>query len=181
MVPGGRTARSTTARRNRCHRAPAVVRAAVGRTGTGLREGLRANDTRPVTGGSLRVCCPIHIGRVTAGACVERTMTLCDAGPGPLEVTGLRMRHRSRHGKLVADALPARLLPGGCLEVRIRYKAIEECPHRQALLVDSSDAASPVREIDITACTVWDDEVPRIDDGPPCADVPVTGRPARRA
>ena len=112
---------------------------------------------------------------------MERTVTLCNAGALPLDVTGLHFRHRSRHWKLVADPLPARLPPGGCLDVTIRYKATEEYPHRQALLVDSSDAASPVREIDITACTVWDDEVPRIDDGPPCADVPVTGRPARRA
>lgn len=131
-------------------------------------------------GGSLRVCGSACFGGVPAGECEERTLTLCNVGDCHLEVTGVRFKRRSRHWKLVNNPFPARLHPGSCLAVGIRYKATEECPHCQALIIESDDPDTPVREIDVSASTIWDDDCRRREDGKTCAEAEERCRPPRR-
>lgn len=126
-----------------------------------------------MAGASLAAGDDIDFGGVTVGACAERTVRLRNEGTGLVAVTAVRLRHCSRHWKLGIPPLPVRLPPGACLEVTLRYKATEQYPHDQALVVDSDDPVAPVREIAIKACTAW------TDDGPwPGKDRPVAGAPA---
>jgi hypothetical protein len=38
----------------------------------------------------------------------------------------------------------------------IRYKASEECPRAQELIIHSDDPATPVKELEVMAYTMWE-------------------------
>jgi hypothetical protein len=103
--------------------------------------------------GAIRVTGSTCFGGVPAGTCAERVVTVSNVGECALHVHKLRFKRRSAHWKLIHSPFPATLRPGASLEVVIRYKATEECPHWQVLLIESDDPQHPVVERDLDAFT----------------------------
>jgi hypothetical protein len=95
-------------------------------------------------------------GGVPACTCAERTVSVCNVGECRLHVSSVKFKRKNRHWKLVNNPFPATLHPGSCLNLVIRYKATEQCPRSQDLIIASDDPVTPVKELDVTAYTIWE-------------------------
>ena len=54
-----------------------------------------------------------------------------------------RFSRKNEHWQLVNNPFPARLHPGSCLDLLIRYKAGEKCPKCLELVIESDDPKNP--------------------------------------
>jgi hypothetical protein len=106
--------------------------------------------------GRLVVTGSTCFGGVPACGCAERTISICNVGPCPLDVSSVKLKRKNRHWKLVNNPFPAVLQPGSCLGLVIRYHATEKCPRSQELIITSNDPATPVKVLDLCAYTVWE-------------------------
>jgi hypothetical protein len=106
--------------------------------------------------GKITVTGSTCFGEVTACSCAERVIAICNVGECHLHVSSVKLKRRSRHWKLVNNPFPATLHPGSCLNLVIRYKATEQCPRSQDLIITSDDPVTPVQELALTACTLWE-------------------------
>jgi hypothetical protein len=107
--------------------------------------------------GRLAVTGSTCIGGVKACCLGERSISICNVGDCELHVTNVAFKRKSRHWKLVNNPFPATLPPGSCLSVLIRYKATEKCMRRSELVITSDDPITPVKNLDVTAYTIWSD------------------------
>jgi hypothetical protein len=78
-------------------------------------------------------------------------------GDCSLHVTSVAFKRKNCHWKLVHNPFPATLHPGSCLGLVIRYKAGERCPRCCELVIVSDDPVTPVKTLDVTAYTIWND------------------------
>jgi hypothetical protein len=83
-----------------------------------------------------------------------RTITVCNVGDCDLRVTNCGFEHKNRHWRLVHNPFPNTLHPGSCLNVVIRYHAIECEPHCCELVIESDDPAKPKVEVEVVAWTL---------------------------
>lgn len=115
----------------------------------------------PVSGntpaGQLAVTGSTFFGGVRACRYEERTIAICNIGDCPLHVTDVAFRHDNPHWKLINNPFPATLKPGSGLNVVIRYHATEKFPRSCDLMITSDDPATPVKTVEIIACTIWDE------------------------
>lgn len=109
-----------------------------------------------VPSGKIAVTGSTCFGGIPACSCAERVIAICNVGECHLHVTGVSFRRRNRHWKLINNPFPASLHPGSCLNLVIRYKATEECPHSQDLVIRSDDPVAPVKVLDLSAHTAWE-------------------------
>jgi hypothetical protein len=86
----------------------------------------------------------------------ERTLSICNVGDCALHVTSVAFKRKNPHWKLVHNPFPAKLAPGSCLAVVIRYKATEKCPIASELIIKSDDPTTPIKTLDAMAYTIWD-------------------------
>jgi hypothetical protein len=107
--------------------------------------------------GTLAVTGSTCLGGVKDGCCAERTISICNVGECSLHVTSVAFKKKSCHWKLANNPFPAALHPGSCLGVVIRYKAGERCPRACELVISSDDPHTPVKILDVTAYTIWND------------------------
>jgi hypothetical protein len=106
--------------------------------------------------GKIAVTGSTCFGGVVACTCAERVIAICNVGECHLHVSSVKFKRHNRHWKLINNPFPATLHPGSCLNLVIRYKATEECPHSQDLIIASDDPSTPVKELDVSAYTVWE-------------------------
>ncbi len=106
--------------------------------------------------GKIAVTGSTCFGGVPACSCVERTIAICNVGECDLHVSSVKFKRKNRHWKLVNSPFPATLHPGSCLSLVIRYKASEECPRAQELIILSDDPTTPVKELEVMAYTMWE-------------------------
>jgi hypothetical protein len=106
--------------------------------------------------GKIAVTGSTCFGGVPACTCAERTIAICNVGECRLHVSSVRLKRRNRHWRLINNPFPAMLHPGSCLNLVIRYKATEQCPRSQDLIIVSDDPLTPVKVMDVTACTIWE-------------------------
>jgi hypothetical protein len=106
--------------------------------------------------GKIAVTGSTCFGGIPACTCEERVIAVCNVGECHLHVTEVKFRRRNRHWKLINNPFPATLHAGSCLNLVIRYKATEERPHSQDLIICSDDPLAPVKELDLSASTVWE-------------------------
>ena len=104
--------------------------------------------------GKLAVTGSTCIGGVVECCLGERTISICNVGDCKLHVTSVAFKRKNKHWKLVNNPFPARLHPGACLDVLIRYKATEKCPKASELVITSDDPDMPVKTLDLMAYTV---------------------------
>ena len=107
--------------------------------------------------GKLVITGSTCIGGVKACCLGERTISICNVGDCKLNVTSVAFKRKSKHWKLINNPFPARLFPGSCLSVLIRYKATEKCPRYCELVITSDDPEIPVKTLDVMAYTIWSD------------------------
>jgi hypothetical protein len=107
-------------------------------------------------GGKLAVTGSLCFGGVKACCRAERTLSICNVGDCALHVTSVKFKRKNPHWKLVNNPFPAKLAPGSCLGVVVRYKATEKCPIASELIITSDDPTTPVRALDAMAYTIWD-------------------------
>jgi hypothetical protein len=88
----------------------------------------------------------------------ERTIWIANVGDCELHVSDVAFKHPSRAWKLVNNAFPATLRPGACLAVVIRYHATERYARVRELVITSDDPQMPVRELEVLAHTVLDEQ-----------------------
>lgn len=105
--------------------------------------------------GKLAVTGSTCFGGVKACCRAERTISICNVGDCALHVTGVAFKRKSRHWKLINNPFPAKLHPGSCLGLVIRYKATEKCPVACELVITSDDPVTPVKTLDLMAYTIW--------------------------
>jgi hypothetical protein len=110
-----------------------------------------------VPSGKLAVTGSTCIGGVQACCLGERTISICNVGDCELHVTNVAFKRKSKHWKLINNPFPATLHPGACLNVLMRYKATEKCPKGCELVITSDDPATPVKNLDVIAYTIWSD------------------------
>ncbi len=110
-----------------------------------------------VPSGKLAVTGSTCIGGVKACCLGERTISICNVGDCELHVMSVAFKRKSQHWKLVNNPFPATLHPGSCLSVLIRYKATEKCTRSSELVITSDDPITPVKNLDVTAYTIWSD------------------------
>jgi hypothetical protein len=106
--------------------------------------------------GTITVTGSTCFGGVPACTCAERVIAICNVGECRLNVTGAKFKRKNRHWKLINNPFPASLAPGSCLNLVIRYKATEQCPRSQDLILTSDDPVTPIKELPVSAYTVWD-------------------------
>jgi hypothetical protein len=109
-----------------------------------------------VPAGKLAVTGSTNFGGVTACCCADRTISICNVGECRLLVTGVRFKRKSHHWRLIQNPFPAVLHPGSCLSLVIQYRATERCSRSCELIIESDDPSTPVKIIEVLACTVWD-------------------------
>jgi hypothetical protein len=107
--------------------------------------------------GRLVVTGSLCFGGVKACCRAERTISICNMGACPLDVTSVAFKRKNPHWKLINNPFPATLPPGACLGLVIRYKATEKCPIACELVITSDDPVTPVKTLDVMAYTVWDE------------------------
>jgi kumamolisin len=107
--------------------------------------------------GKLAVTGSTIFGAVPACCRVERTIAICNFGDCKLQVSSVAFKRKSRHWKLVNNPFPATLHPGSCAGVVIRYIATEKLPRSCDLVITSDDPTDPVKTLEVTATTVWED------------------------
>lgn len=108
-----------------------------------------------VPSGKLKVTGSTCIGGVKACCVGERTIAICNTGKCALKVKKIGFSRKNKHWQLVNNPFPARLHPGACLDLLIRYKAGEKCPKCLELVIESDDPKTPVKRLDLMAYTVW--------------------------
>ncbi len=108
-----------------------------------------------VPSGKLKVTGSTCIGGVKACCVGERTIALCNTGKCTLKISKVRLSRKNKHWRLVNNPFPAKLQPGACLDLLIRYKAGEKCPKCMELVIESDDPKTPVKRLDLMAYTVW--------------------------
>jgi hypothetical protein len=106
--------------------------------------------------GKLAVTGSLCFGGVKACCRAERTISICNVGDCALHVTSVAFKRKNPHWKLVNNPFPAKLAPGSCLGLVIRYKATEKCPIASELVITSDDPTTPVKTLDAMAYTIWD-------------------------
>ena len=106
--------------------------------------------------GSIVVTGSACFGGVPACSCSERVIAVCNVGECRLNVLSVKFKRKNRHWKLINNPFPATLHPGSCLNLVIRYKATERCPRSQDLIITSDDPVTPVKEVELTAYTIWE-------------------------
>ena len=115
----------------------------------------------PVSGnapaGQLAVTGSTFFGGVPACCHEERTIAICNVGDCQLHVTGVAFRRENPHWKLINNPFPATLKPGSCLSVVVGYHATEKFPRSCDLVITSDDPATPVKILEVVACTIWDE------------------------
>jgi len=104
--------------------------------------------------GKLALTGSTCFGGVKAGCCVERSLSVCNVGDCSLNVTSVAFKKKSRFWKLVHNPFPAKLHPGSCLELVIRYMGGEKCPRCCELVINCDDPVTPVRTLDLLAFTI---------------------------
>jgi hypothetical protein len=107
--------------------------------------------------GKLAVTGSLCFGGVRACCSAERTIAICNVGECGLRVTSVAFRRKRRDWKLVHNPFPATLHPGSCLNLVVRYTAIERCPRSCELEIKSDDPNTPVKVLDLLAYTIWDE------------------------
>jgi Abnormal spindle-like microcephaly-assoc'd, ASPM-SPD-2-Hydin len=107
--------------------------------------------------GKLAVSGSTYFGGVPACCHRERTIWLANVGDCGLNVSDVAFKHPAKAWKLVSNAFPAVLHPGGSLAVVIRYHAAERYARVHELVITSDDPHAPIRELDLLAHTVWDE------------------------
>jgi hypothetical protein len=105
--------------------------------------------------GKLAVSGSLCFGGVKACCRAERTLTICNVGDCALRVTHVAFKRKSPHWKLINSPFPAKLHPGSCLPLVIRYKATEKCPVACELVIHSDDPTHPIKTLDVMAYTIW--------------------------
>ena len=108
-----------------------------------------------VPSGKLKVTGSTCIGGVKACCVGERTIAICNTGKCTLKVRKVGFSRKNKHWQLVNNPFPARLHPGSCLDLLIRYRAGEKCPKCLELVIESDDPKTPVKRLDLMAYTVW--------------------------
>lgn len=108
-----------------------------------------------VPSGRLKVTGSTCIGGVKACCVGERTIAICNSGKCALKVRKVRFSRKNKHWQLVNNPFPARLAPGSCLDLLIRFKAGDKCPKCLELVIESDDPKTPVKRLDLMAYTVW--------------------------
>ena len=108
--------------------------------------------------GSLAVTGSTYFGGVRACCREERTIWIANVGDCELHVSDVAFKHPAKAWKLVNNAFPATLHPGASLAVVIRYHAIERYARARELVITSDDPHTPVRELEVLAHTVWDEQ-----------------------
>jgi hypothetical protein len=106
--------------------------------------------------GKLAVTGSLCFGGVKACCRAERTISVCNVGDCALRVASVAFKRTNPHWSLVNNPFPAKLAPGSCLPVVVRYKAKEKCPIASELVIKSDDPATPVKRLDAMAYTIWD-------------------------
>jgi hypothetical protein len=106
--------------------------------------------------GKLAVTGSLCFGGVKACCRAERTISICNVGDCALHVAGVAFRRKNPHWKLVNNPFPAKLAPGSCLGLVIRYKATEKVPIASELVITSDDPTTPVKTLDAMAYTIWE-------------------------
>ncbi|MGH6835062.1 MAG: choice-of-anchor D domain-containing protein [Methylocella sp.] len=106
--------------------------------------------------GKITVTGSTCFGGVPACTCAERVIAICNVGECHLHVLSVKFKRQNRHWKLINNPFPATLHPGSCLNLVIRYKATEQCPRSQDLIITSDDPVTPVKVLDVTAYTIWE-------------------------
>jgi kumamolisin len=107
--------------------------------------------------GQLAVTGSTFFGRVKACCRKERTIAICNVGECRLHVSSVAFRHDNPHWKLINNPFPSTLHPGSCLGVVIGYHATEKFPRSCDLVITSDDPTTPVKILEVVACTVWDE------------------------
>ncbi|MEM7043625.1 MAG: S8 family serine peptidase [Pseudomonadota bacterium] len=105
--------------------------------------------------GRLTITGSTCIGGVTAGCVGERTISICNTGDCTLTVSSVALKRPSDVWSLVNNPFPARLHPGSCLNLLIRYKAAEKCPRAAELVIISDDPDMARKTLDLMAYTHW--------------------------
>ena len=108
--------------------------------------------------GKLAVTGSTYLGGVRACCYEERTIWIANVGDCELHVSDVAFKHPARAWKLVNNAFPATLRPGACLAVVIRYHATERYARVRELVITSDDPQMPVRELEVLAHTVLDEQ-----------------------
>ena len=109
-----------------------------------------------VPSGKITLTGSLCFGGVKACCRAERTIAICNVGDCALHVTSVKFKRKNPHWKLVNNPFPAKLHPGSCLSVVVRYKATERIPIASELIITSDDPATPVKTLDVMAYTIWD-------------------------
>lgn len=107
-----------------------------------------------VPSGKLKVTGSTCIGGVKACCVGERTIAVCNMGKCTLKVSKVGLSRKNKHWQLVNNPFPAKLQPGSCLNLLIRYKAGEKCPKCMELVIKSDDPKAPTKRLDLMAYTV---------------------------
>jgi len=110
-----------------------------------------------VPSGKLVVTGSTCIGGVQACCSAERTISICNVGDCALNVASVVVKSKGHQWKLINNPFPAKLHPGSCLSLLIRYKATEKCPRCAELVIKSDDPKTPVKTLDLMAYTIWND------------------------
>lgn len=105
--------------------------------------------------GKLAVSGSLCFGGVACCCRAERTLTLCNVGDCALSVSSVAFKRKSPYWNLINNPFPAKLHPGSCLGVVIRYKAAEKCPVACELVITSDDPVTPIKTLDVMAYTIW--------------------------
>jgi hypothetical protein len=106
--------------------------------------------------GKIAVTGSTCFGGVPSCTCAERVIAICNVGECHLHVSNVKFKRKNHHWKLINSPFPATLHPGSCLNLVIRYKASEQCPRSQELIITSDDPLTPVKELELCAYTIWD-------------------------
>jgi hypothetical protein len=105
--------------------------------------------------GKIAVTGSLCIGAVPACCRAERTISICNVGDCALHVKSVAFEPPNKHWKLVNNPFPAKLAPGSCLGLVVRYKATEKYAILTKLVITSDDPATPVKKLDAMAYTDW--------------------------
>jgi photosystem II stability/assembly factor-like uncharacterized protein len=103
--------------------------------------------------GTLIVTGSAYFGGVKCGRKEFRTIAVCNVGDCDLHVSKLALEHENHHWRLIHNPFPAKLHPGSCLNVVIRYKATQCEPHPCEIVIHSDDPEKHVKEVQVVAWT----------------------------
>jgi hypothetical protein len=101
--------------------------------------------------GKLAISGSTYFGEVDCGI-AQKTISICNVGDCPLNVTSVAFSRKRRHFKLINNPFPAKLHPGSCLGVVIQYRASCD-PECCELVIQSDDRDQPIKILDVVAFT----------------------------